>query len=127
MSVADDAKNANDNNNVSESKSSSDTIFSYITNTISSIYISHSTKIAVTMSFIMTYLLWASLSYFSTHLYARICADWSITGFILHPFMAVSPHCAAIRWFIIEGPSGISQSFVLLSSFIIATLVSVKS
>ena len=84
--------------------------------------INHSRIVAIT-SFTLTYFLWILLSYFSTHMYAHFCAEWSIFGFILHPLMVVSPQCTALRWFVVQGASSISQCFAIMSSFVIASLV----
>jgi len=81
-------------------------------------------KILAPTTFALTYFMWVFMSYFSTHLYAYFCADWSLLGFILHPLMVVSPQCSALRWFVFHGPNVISQSFALISSVAVAMLVS---
>ena len=91
-----------------------------------SLYTEHRAKIAGLVSFVFTYLLYCSLSYFSAHLYAHFCADWSISGFFIHPFMVDTPHCSALRWFIMKGSTSISQAFVLISTFVIASLTHKK-
>jgi hypothetical protein len=97
-----------------------------ISSPISSLYTEHRPKIVGLVSFVFTYFLYCSLSYFSAHLYAHFCADWSISGFFLHPFMVDTPHCSALRWFIVQGSTSISQAFVLISTFVIASLAHKK-
>lgn len=84
-------------------------------------------KILAPATFALTYFMWVCLSYFSTHLYAYFCADWSLFGFIMHPLMVVSPQCGALRWFVVNGPDVISQSFALISSVVVTMLVSMHN
>ena len=39
------------------------------------------------------YLLWISLHYFSAHLYIKFCVPNTIIGFMMSPFMIMTPHC----------------------------------
>ncbi len=36
----------------------------------------------------------------SSNLYPSLCCSWSFWGFIMTPFMSVTPHCEALRWLI---------------------------
>jgi hypothetical protein len=92
----------------------------------SAVYDNHRAKILGTASFVLTYLLWASLSYFSTHLYAHFCADWSVMGFFIHPFMVSSPHCRALRWFVVEGSTVITHLFAMIAAYVATAIVTAK-
>lgn len=80
-------------------------------------------KISMVVMFVLTYTAWISLSYYSTHLYAHFCAEWSIMGFLTHPFMVSSPHCLALKWVMNEGSSTISNLFAMIATYVATTLV----
>ena len=122
-----DAASAADSNPApapaSSSTSSSASSSSYVISAARGAFAAHRAKVAGVVAFVATYMAWACLSYFSAHLYAHFCADWTVSGFLAHPFMTVTPQCSALRWLMVQGAAGISQSFVLVSTIVIAVLV----
>lgn len=44
-------------------------------------------------SFIMSH-------YIAANLYPRMCTPITFVGFIMSPFMVITPHCEALRWII---------------------------
>jgi hypothetical protein len=49
------------------------------------------------------FIIFAGLSithYITSNLYPPLCVPLTFTGFIMAPFVVVSPHCQALRWII---------------------------
>lgn len=65
------------------------------------------------------YLMWISLHYAAVHLYPMYCAPFTITGFILSPFMVSAPHCVAMRWLVMEGSNVIVTMWVSIGAYAI--------
>jgi hypothetical protein len=121
---ADAASAAADSNPAAPSSaSSSSSASSYVISAARGAYAANRAKVARVIAFTAIYMVWVFLSYFSTHLYAHFCADWTVAGFLMHPFMAVAPQCGALRWLMVQGAAGISHSFALVSAIVIAMLV----
>lgn len=45
-----------------------------------------------------SYIIWIIIHYFSTILYARMCAPNNFVGFIMSPLLILSPECRALHW-----------------------------
>ena len=65
------------------------------------------------------YLMWITLHYAAVHLYPMYCAPFTITGFVLSPFMVAAPHCVAMRWLISEGSKVIVTMWVSIGAYAI--------
>lgn len=65
------------------------------------------------------YLMWITLHYAAVHLYPTYCAPFTITGFVLSPFMVAAPHCVAMRWLITEGSKVIVTMWVSIGAYAI--------
>ena len=65
------------------------------------------------------YLMWITLHYAAVHLYPMYCAPFTITGFILSPFMVSAPHCVAMRWLVMEGSNVIVTMWVSIGAYAI--------
>lgn len=65
------------------------------------------------------YLMWITLHYAAVHLYPMYCAPFTITGFVLSPFMVAAPHCVAMRWLITEGSKVIVTMWVSIGAYAI--------
>ena len=63
------------------------------------------------------YLMWITLHYAAVHLYPMYCAPFTITGFVLSPFMVAAPHCVAMRWLITEGSNVIVTMWVSIGAY----------
>ena len=62
------------------------------------------------------YMMWITLHYAAVHLYPMYCAPFTITGFVLSPFMVAAPHCVAMRWLISEGSKVIVTMWVSIGA-----------
>ena len=63
------------------------------------------------------YLMWITLHYAAVHLYPTYCAPFTVTGFVLSPFMVAAPHCVAMRWLITEGSKVIVTMWVSIGAY----------
>lgn len=67
--------------------------------------------------YVATYMLWITLHYLSANLYSEFCTDWSIYGFILFPFTAVTPWCKSLSWIIQKGTVVLDEGYLLLGTY----------
>jgi hypothetical protein len=72
---------------------------------------------------VLMYLLWITLHFVASHLYARFCVPLTFFGFLLAPFMVPTPHCQALRWTIYNGGLAITNMWVVLGAWIIKNLL----
>uniref|UniRef100_A0A6C0JFY0 Uncharacterized protein n=1 Tax=viral metagenome TaxID=1070528 RepID=A0A6C0JFY0_9ZZZZ len=63
------------------------------------------------------YLFWIVLHYISAHLYASWCANLTLAGFLLSPFVVPAPHCQAFRWVINNGSNSITAMWLTLGTW----------
>lgn len=64
------------------------------------------------------YMLWICSHFLFANLYAHHCARWSLMGFIVSPFVAVTPYCRGILWVVTRGSDIISGMWILLGSLV---------
>ena len=64
------------------------------------------------------YLLWIFLHYFSAHLYVKFCVPNTIIGFIMSPFMIMTPHCQGLRWIVYNAANIINNMWILIGAWI---------
>ena len=67
--------------------------------------------------YVGTYMMWITLHYLSANLYSEFCTDWSIYGFILFPFTAVTPWCKSLSWIIQKGTVVLDEGYLLLGTY----------
>lgn len=64
------------------------------------------------------YLLWICLHYFSAHLYVKFCVPNTILGFIMSPFMVMTPHCQGLRWIVYSAANIINNMWMVIGAWI---------
>lgn len=64
------------------------------------------------------YLLWICLHYFSSHLYIKFCVPNTLLGFIMSPFMIMTPHCQGLRWIVYNAANIINHMWILIGAWI---------
>ena len=67
--------------------------------------------------YVGTYMMWITIHYLSANLYSEFCTDWSIYGFILFPFTAVTPWCKSLSWIIQKGTVVLDEGYLLLGTY----------
>ena len=98
---------------ISKSKSF-DNFYSYVNISIS--FILRTTLFIFKVSGI--YLLWIGLHYFSAHLYIKFCVPNTLVGFIMSPFMIMTPHCQGLRWIVYNAANIINHMWILIGAWI---------
>ena len=69
------------------------------------------------------YLFWIVAHFIASHLYVTWCVPFTVSGFVLSPFMTATPHCQALRWAINQGGQNISVMWLLLGSWLSARIL----
>jgi len=64
------------------------------------------------------YLLWIFLHYSSAHLYIKFCVPNTIIGFIMSPFMIMTPHCQGLRWIVYNAANIINNMWIVIGAWI---------
>ena len=57
--------------------------------------------------------------YLAAHLYAEFCVPKTFIGLVQSPFVAVLPHCQALRWIIYNGGNTMSLMWTVLGAWLI--------
>jgi hypothetical protein len=57
--------------------------------------------------------------YIAAHLYIYFCVPLSFIGFLISPFMALTPHCQAFRWIIYNGGVIINMMWFLIGNWLL--------
>jgi hypothetical protein len=68
------------------------------------------------------YLLWICLHYFSAHLYVKFCVPNTMTGFIMSPFLIMTPHCQGLRWIVYNAANIINNMWLLIGTWIYSVI-----
>jgi hypothetical protein len=68
------------------------------------------------------YLLWICLHYFSAHLYIKFCVPNNVIGFIMSPFMIMTPHCQGLRWIVYNAANIINNMWLIIGAWIYSVI-----
>jgi hypothetical protein len=68
------------------------------------------------------YLLWIIIHYFSGILYHKFCTPSTILGFLISPFMVLTPYCSGLRWVIFNGGNIITNMWFIFGTWIASKL-----
>jgi len=58
--------------------------------------------------------------YLSAHLYVWWCVPYGVKGYVMSPFLTLSPHCQFLRWVTYNGGVCINACWVLFGSWLIS-------
>jgi hypothetical protein len=72
---------------------------------------------------ILFYSSWIFFHYICSQLYYHFCAPPTWYGFLVSPFLALTPHCYAFRWIINEGGGQINTMFIVFGSWAASKLL----
>ena len=70
------------------------------------------------------YILWILLHFASAHLYTRFCAENTLVGLIISPFMTAAPHCQGMRWIIYTSANVINSMWLVMGAWIASKIFS---
>lgn len=68
------------------------------------------------------YIIWTTIHFFATHVYAKYCTPFSIWGYLMAPFIVSSPHCAGLRWCIVKGADTMIAMWIVMGTWIATQL-----
>jgi hypothetical protein len=68
------------------------------------------------------YFAWIALHYSASHLYVKLCVPDTLYGFLMSPFMTVTPHCQGLRWVVTTAASMINNMWVMLGGWLCSTI-----
>lgn len=69
------------------------------------------------------YVFWIVLHYFASHLYVYYCVPKTFIGFLMSPFLIVSPQCQSLRWILYNAANIISNMWVILGSWLCSIMI----
>lgn len=91
-------------------------------NLIKIIYNEFKKFLKITFELLGIYLLWIVIHYFAGILYHKFCTPSTILGFIISPFIVITPYCSGLRWVIFNGGNIITNMWVLLGTWLATRL-----
>ena len=68
---------------------------------------------------VFVYLALSITHYVSSNLYPILCTPLTITGFIMAPFIVVTPHCQGLRWVIHYTGDQIRNTWIWVGSYLV--------
>jgi hypothetical protein len=68
------------------------------------------------------YLIWIIIHHFSGILYHKFCTPSTLLGFLISPFIVLTPYCSALRWVIFNGGNIITNMWIILGTWISSKL-----
>jgi hypothetical protein len=71
---------------------------------------------------VFVYLALSITHYVSSNLYPALCTPLTITGFIMAPFIVVTPHCQGLRWIIHYTGDQIRNTWVWVGSYLVYSI-----
>jgi hypothetical protein len=79
---------------------------------------------AILSNYLLRYILlcigFITAHYVSAHLYVWWCVPSGVKGYVMSPFLTLSPHCQFLRWVTYNGGVCINACWVLLGSWLIS-------
>jgi|SaaInlStandDraft_7_1057024.scaffolds.fasta_scaffold98174_1 hypothetical protein len=71
---------------------------------------------------IKIYLFWILVHFVSSNLYCYLCTNLSIMGFLISPFIVMSPHCKALMWLTTNSITNINNMWLVFATWLITKL-----
>ena len=79
---------------------------------------------AILSNYLLRYILlcigFITAHYVSAHLYVWWCVPFGVKGYVMSPFLTLSPHCQFLRWVTYNGGVCINACWVLFGSWLIS-------
>lgn len=77
------------------------------------------TMFKIVLRIVSVFLFWITIHYMCSYLYIYLCVPNTFTGFVLSPFMTMSPHCQCLRWIIYNGGLIINAMWIMLGNWLL--------
>jgi hypothetical protein len=71
---------------------------------------------------ILIYIVWIIIHYIAGILYSIYCTPNTFIGFLISPFLVLTPHCRAFRWIIYNGGLIITDIWIVLGTWMTTKL-----
>jgi len=68
---------------------------------------------------ILVYFSVVFVHFISSNIYPSLCCPWTFWGFIMSPFMVVTPHCEGLRWVIHYTGDQIRNTWIWLGGYLV--------
>jgi len=68
------------------------------------------------------YTAWVVAHYVASNAYVKYCTPNTLQGFIMSPFVAMTPHCEGLRWVITKGGTNITTMWSIAGIWLTSTL-----
>ena len=68
---------------------------------------------------ILVYFSVVFVHFISSNIYPSLCCPWTFWGFVMSPFMVVTPHCEGLRWVIHYTGDQIRNTWIWLGGYLV--------
>jgi hypothetical protein len=72
------------------------------------------------------YLCWIIIHFVASQLYIKWCTPYTFYGFIISPFLTLTPHCQGLRWVLYNGAGVINNMWFIFGSWMCANIFVLK-
>ena len=72
------------------------------------------------------YLCWIIIHYVASQLYIKWCTPYSFYGFVISPFLTLTPHCQGLRWVLYNGAGVINNMWIIIGTWMCANIFVLK-
>ena len=93
-----------------------------IRNVLTFIYNEAKKYFKIAFEIIGIYLLWIVIHHLSGILYHKFCTPSTIIGFIISPFIVLTPYCSGLRWIIFNGGNIITNMWLICGTWFASKL-----
>lgn len=62
------------------------------------------------------YLFWITMHYGASHAYPYFCAPNDVTGYLISPFLMMTPHCRGLYWMIQTSTLAIQNMWIIIGT-----------
>lgn len=68
------------------------------------------------------YICWIIIHFIASQLYIKWCTPYSFYGFIISPFLTLTPHCQGLRWVLYNGAGVINHMWFIFGTWLCANI-----
>lgn len=72
------------------------------------------------------YLCWIIIHFIASQLYIRWCTPYSFYGFVISPFLTLTPHCQGLRWVLYNGAGVINNMWLIFGTWMCTNIFILK-
>jgi len=68
------------------------------------------------------YLCWIIIHFVASQLYIKWCTPYTFYGFVISPFLTLTPHCQGLRWVLYNGAGVINNMWFIFGTWMCANI-----